>query len=79
MCGEELKGVKRELRKISHLMECDIFAYKLKEDAKYTDYVIMYSNSSVIVKKKVLWFWIEVVMISESQVAEVLLNEIYGG
>ncbi|MBQ7943620.1 MAG: hypothetical protein IJ326_06135 [Lachnospiraceae bacterium] len=60
-------------------MECDIFAYKLKEDAKYADYVIMYSNSSVIVKKKVLWFWIEVAIISESQIAEVLLNEIYGG
>lgn len=70
---------KRDMSKMSHLIGCDIMIYETKEAAKNADYVIIYNNSSVIIKKRVLWFWIEVATINENQIVEVLLNEIYGG
>ncbi len=67
------------MSKISYLIGCDILLYETTKDDKKADYVIVYNEDYVTIKKKVLCFWTEAAIIKENQLVDVLLEEIYGG
>ena len=70
---------KTYMSKISYLVGCDILLYETDKSERNADYVIIYNENYVAVKKKVLFFWKQLAIIEEEQLVDLLLEEIYGG